>query len=94
MEDPELPFDTKSLRLTRAIERAIVGLRLDSQGEFISIINALEMQFESGQPAPVVVALLADALLALAFARGVDPAAIRLPEKLLKLKRRVGLQTR
>lgn len=59
--------------MVSAIERCILPLDLDSQGQFISLTNALEMQLESGDPVPQVVRLLADALLALAKARGVPP---------------------
>jgi len=51
------------------IEKSIVTLDLDSQGQFIALTNAIEMQLESAAPVPEVVRLLGDALLALAQAR-------------------------
>lgn len=51
------------------IEKSIVTLDLDTQGQFIALTNAIEMQLESGAPVPEVVRLLGDALLALAQAR-------------------------
>jgi len=52
------------------VERSIVASDLDSQGQFIALTNAIEMQLESGAPVPHVVRLLADAILALGHARG------------------------
>lgn len=51
------------------IETSIVALNLDSQGQFIALTNAMEMQLESGAPIHDVVRLLGEALLALARAR-------------------------
>jgi hypothetical protein len=51
------------------VERSIVASDLDSQGQFIALTNAIEMQLESGAPVPHVVRLLADAILTLAHAR-------------------------
>lgn len=82
--------DVKALRMVNAIERSIVRLDLDSQGEFVAIINAMLMQLESGHPVPVVVDHLAYALLALAQHRSVDYDRLRLPEKLNALTRRVA----
>jgi hypothetical protein len=50
------------------IEESIVALDLDSQGQFIALTNAIEMQLESGTPVREVVRLLGEALLALARA--------------------------
>ena len=65
-------WDAKALCMVEAIERSIVCLNLDSQGEFVAITNAIEMQLESQQPVPEVVRILAEALRALALARGID----------------------
>ncbi|MQA91487.1 MAG: hypothetical protein GEU90_14890 [Gemmatimonas sp.] len=67
-------WDEKALRMVTGIEKSILALDLDSQGQFIALTNALEMQLESGDPAADVVRLLGDAVLALAHTR-------RLPEK-------------
>jgi hypothetical protein len=51
------------------IEKSIIALDLDCQGQFIALTNAMEMQLESGAPVRDVVRLLGEALLALARAR-------------------------
>jgi hypothetical protein len=85
-----LGWDVQALRMVDAIERSIVRLNLDSQGECVAILNAILMQLESGQPVPVVVDHLVYALLTLAHHRGVDHDRLRLPEKLQALTRRVA----
>lgn len=65
-------WDAQALRMAETIERSIVRLRLQSQGEFIAIINAIEMQLESRQTVPEVVQLLTDSLRALAVARYIE----------------------
>lgn len=65
-------WDAKAIRMADAIERSIVRLNLDSQGEFVAIINAIAMQLESQETVPEVVRILADALRALARARSID----------------------
>jgi hypothetical protein len=55
--------------MVSGIEASIIPLDLPSQGQFIALTNALEMQLESGAPVPDVVRLLADAILARARAR-------------------------
>jgi hypothetical protein len=85
-----LEWDVKALRMVNAIERSIVRLDLEEQGEFVAIINAMLMQLESGHPVPVVVDHLAYALLALAQHRGVDYNRLRLPEKLKALTQHVA----
>lgn len=75
-------YADKAYQLTQAIERSIARLNLDSQGEFVSLTNAIEMQIDSGAPVEGVVRLLADAILALAVAR-------RLPEERLRLHQRL-----
>jgi hypothetical protein len=62
-------WDAKALRLVAAFERSIVRLGLDSQGELIAIVNAIEVQLESPQTVPTVVRLLIDSLRALVAAR-------------------------
>ncbi len=77
--------------MVEAIERSIVRLRLDSQGEFIAIINAIEMQLESKQTVPEVVRLLIDSLRELARARVTDkPHRGRLDQRLNELLDRVN----
>jgi len=66
---PIFYWDERALNLVTRIEKAIVALDLDSQGQFIALTNAIELQLESGAPVPDVVRLLGEALLALAQAR-------------------------
>lgn len=63
------PWDEQALKMISGIERSIVALDLDSQGQFVALTNAMEMQLESGAPVPEVVRLLGEALLALSQAR-------------------------
>jgi hypothetical protein len=60
--------------MVSAIEKPIRVLDHDSQGQFIALTNAIEMQLESGAPVVEVVRLLGDALLALAHARHLPQA--------------------
>jgi len=76
--------------MTEEIERSIVRLDLDSQGEFIALINAMQLQLDSGEPVLRVVRLLSDALLALTEARGVHEPKLRLVERLDSLVARVA----
>jgi hypothetical protein len=87
-------WDAKALSIVSGMEQSIKRLDLDCQGEFIAVFNAIEMQIESGQPVGPVVRYLADALLALAEARGVEAAALRLPEKVENLLHRLEIERR
>ena len=66
---PIIHWDERALNMVSRIEKSIVALNLDSQGQFIALTNALEMQLESSAPSREVVRLLGEALLALAHAR-------------------------
>lgn len=55
-----------------AIEKSIVRLHLDSQGEFMAITNAIAVQLESQYTVPEVVRLLVESLRTLAAARGIE----------------------
>lgn len=76
--------------MSEDIERSIVRLDLDSQGEFVALINAMQLQLDSGVPVERVVRLLSDAVLALAEARGVQEPKLRLAERLDTLVTRVA----
>jgi hypothetical protein len=76
--------------MTEQIERSIMRLDLDSQGEFVALINAMQLQLDSGEPVERVVRLLSDAVLALADARGVQEPTLRLAERLDALVTRVA----
>jgi hypothetical protein len=65
-------------------------LDLDSQGQFVALVNAMQLQLDSGAPVQRVVRLLADAFLALADARGVNEPRLRLAERLETFVKRVG----
>jgi hypothetical protein len=82
-------FDHQAASLVRRIEREIVRLDLPSQGQFVSILNAIDVQIDGLEPDPAVVGHLADALLALARAREVDTGALRLHEHLHALRDRL-----
>ena len=76
------------------IEKAIVALQIDSQGQFIALTNAIEMQLESGAPVPEVVRLLGQALLTLAQARRLPPKQQEdLARRLSTLNQRVSATT-
>ena len=84
-------WDAKALRMVEVIERSIVRLRLESQGEFMAIINAIEVQLESRETAPDVVRLLIESLRALAHARALEePRQHRLDQRLSELLDRVS----
>jgi hypothetical protein len=88
-------WDAKALRMVEAIERSIARLRLDSQGEFIAIINAIEVQLESKETAPKVVRLLIESLRALAHARAIEePRRRHLDQRLNELLDRVSPASR
>lgn len=76
--------------MVTGIERVIIPLDLDSQGQFISLTNAMEMQLESGTPTPEVVRLLGDAVIALAKAHRLPkPAQAELRKRISALNQRV-----
>ncbi len=78
-------MDTAALRITARLERAIQRLGLEAPGEFVAIINAIDMQLESGRPVVATIAHLTDALRELTVARGVDISRIRLTEHVNQL---------
>ncbi len=83
-------WDTKALAIIAQIERLILGLELESQPEFVSILNALENQVESGAPSSSTVDCLCKAILALASDRGINTQRLGLQRRLLKLQRRIA----
>ena len=83
-------WDAEALRMSAAIERSVVRLHLDSQGEFIAIINAIEMQLESRESVPEVARLLVESLRTLAVARTIEERhRRRLDQRLAELADRV-----
>jgi len=73
-----------------AIERSIVRLHLETQGEFVAIINAIAMQLESHKTVPEVVRLLGESLRTLAAARAIEERhQRRLDQRLAELFERV-----
>lgn len=72
---PIVPYDT-AYRPTEAVGRSIFRRTPDGQGEYVSLTKAIEMQLDSGAPVERVLRSLADAVLALAAARGVQRAGI------------------
>lgn len=75
------------------LKRAIQRVGLDAPGEFVAIINAIDMQLESGRPVVATVAHLADAFCDLALARGVDVFRIRLTDHINELLHHLGSTT-
>lgn len=87
-------WDEQALRMVTGIERVIRPLDLESQGQFISLTNAMEMQLESGAPVADVVRLLGDAVIALAKARGLPkPTQVELRKRISALNQRVSATT-
>jgi len=70
-----------------------VRLDLPCQGEFIAILNAIEMQLERADPDVETVAHLGDALCSLATARGVNAKRMRLEKQLHALLDRILIIT-
>jgi len=91
MDEPEFSYHEEAYRIASTIERSIVRLRLESQGQFVALINAIEMQLDSGEPDATVVRLLSDALLALADAKRLDRRRLRLDERLDTLNKKVAI---
>ena len=84
-------WDAKALRMVEAIERSIMRLHLESQGEFMAITNAIEVQLESKETVPEVVRLLIESLRSLARARAIEePRRRRLDQRLNELLDRVN----
>ena len=84
-------WDAKALRMVEAIERSIMRLHLESQGEFMAITNAIEVQLESKETVPEVVRLLIESLRSLARARAIEePRRRRLDQRLNELLDRVS----
>ena len=89
MNEAKFFWDEGALRIASQIERSIVRLQLDCQAEFVSLVNALEVQLESGAPDANVLRLLADAFLAWADARGLDRTRLKLDQRFDSLLRRI-----
>jgi hypothetical protein len=85
MDEIAVPRDEGALRSAEQIERSIVRLSLDSQAEFVSLMNAIEVQLEAGAPEPRVLRLLFDALRALADFHGLDRRRLKLDERIEKV---------
>lgn len=84
-------WDAKALRMIEAFERSVVSLGLDSQGEFVAIVNAIEVQLESTDTVPAVVRSLIESLRALVAARIDDERhRRRLDQRLDQLLERVS----
>lgn len=83
-------WDVRAMRLGSGIERSIVALDLDSQAQFVSLLNTVHVQLESGRPDKTVARLLGEALLALAHARGVSANRLDLAASIAVLNKRVS----
>jgi len=87
---PGVFWDERLFRILSQIERSIVRLRLDSNGQFVALFNAIAMQLESGDPDPKVVKILCDAVLAFADSRNLDRKALKLDRRLDTLNARLA----
>jgi hypothetical protein len=90
MEEEPIVLDDEAYRMLSGIEQAIVRLHLDSQGQFVALINAIEMQLDSGDPNPTVVRLLSEALLTLADAKQLPRQKLKLDERFDTLNKRIA----
>jgi len=82
-------IDDKAFGLLSSIERSILRLELESQAQFVALINAIEVQLEFGRPDPGVIRLLGQALLRLADRQGLDRNTLKLDDRLQRLQERV-----
>jgi hypothetical protein len=62
---PPPEYDANAVAVVESIERTVLRLRPDRQGEIIAILNAIECHIEEGQGDPRVLAHLTDALVAM-----------------------------
>jgi hypothetical protein len=92
------PLSSRALRWVAALDRQIERLDHRDQARFMSITNALELQFEAGAT-PSVVRLLLRALLAAAkdslvapTALGIDDDPDRIYDKIAPRRRGRGLR--
>jgi hypothetical protein len=84
-------YDANAVAIIKSIERTVQRLRLDRQGEFIAILNAITYHVEEGQGDLGVLQHLTDALMATAAVMRLDARAVTLiTRKLDKLRERVG----
>jgi hypothetical protein len=79
IEDRWSPLPTRALRWAATLDKQIERIDHRYQAQFMSIVNALEVQFETGA-VPVAVRLLLAALLATAKEARVAPCALGLDD--------------
>jgi hypothetical protein len=89
----QVPWDEGALRIVGQIERSIVRLNLNSQAEFVSFVNAIEVHLEYGAVDVQVLRHLTDAFRALASARDLDRKKLKLDARLDSLLRRFAPST-
>lgn len=89
MED-DFVYDAKAVAIVNAVERAICRLNLHTQDEFVSLLNAIEVQVEDGIPDLTALDHLCAALLALADARGADRRKLKLDARVASLLQHVA----
>jgi hypothetical protein len=84
-------YDTKVVAVIASIERTVLRLRPDRQGEIIAILNAITSHIGEGRGDPGVLRHLTDALVAMAAVVRLDSRAVTLiTRKLDTLRDRVG----
>lgn len=79
MNDRWTPFHGPAMRWARRLDRAIQRLGPPRQVCFVSIANAIEVQFEEGAD-PDTLRHLLRALLRYTAAEGVSPGALKLTD--------------
>jgi hypothetical protein len=88
---PPPEYDANAVAVVESIERTVLRLHPDRQGEVIAILNAIEYHIEEGQGDPGVLRHLTDALVAMGAIVRLDPRVITLiNRKLDQLRDRVG----
>lgn len=89
MDDLDFHYDEEAIEMVVEIENDIRQLHLPTQGQFISLINALLVVLESGWPDPTLLRHLGDAFLRLADIHGVDRRKLKLDQRIQDLRRRI-----
>jgi len=87
MDSQDLVYDEKAAAIVHTMERSItrLGLGIAVQPQFVSLLNAIEVQVEDRASDPIALRLMCDALLALADAHGLDRRKLKLDKHVSSL---------
>jgi hypothetical protein len=80
-------YDENAVAVVESIERTVLRLHPDRQGEIIAILNAIESHVEEGLGDPGVLHHLTDALVVMVAIVRLDPRAVSLITRKLDLLR-------